>query len=139
MATSKKVTSKKQATSRKAKAQGQCPEPSGKYAFSADGQLLIGNPHEGPVAWAGHIEFRNGIITGSDTVNYADESPVERNFTGTYTVEKNCAVTVNFSFTLDDPQATAASASLYFAAAMKEFRMVQRDKLRVCSGSGIKV
>ncbi|MDT5155869.1 MAG: hypothetical protein QOC99_3158 [Acidobacteriota bacterium] len=139
MATSKKVTSKKQASPRKAAAQGKCPEPSGKYAFSANGHLLIDNPHEGPVAWAGYIEFTNGIITGSDTVNYADDSPVERNFTGTYSVEQNCAVTVNFSFTLDDPHATAASASLYFAAAMKEFRMVQRDQLRVCSGSGIKV
>jgi hypothetical protein len=100
---------------------------------------ISGNSHEGPVALSGYIEFKDGIIYGSDTVNYADESPVDRNFTGTYSVEKNCAVTVNFSFTLSDPHATAASASLYFAATMKEFRMVQRDKLRVCSGSGIKV
>lgn len=138
MTTSKKTTSTKQTLS--TKAQGACKDPSGgKYAFSAYGELLRGNPHEGPVAWAGYIEFKKGIINGSDTVNYADESPVERTFTGTYSVEKNCAVTVNFSFSLDDPHATAASASLYFAAAMKEFRMVQRDQLRVCCGSGIKV
>ncbi|MGA9997541.1 MAG: hypothetical protein WBP93_19150 [Pyrinomonadaceae bacterium] len=139
MATSKKTTSKKQARSSRAQAQVKCIEPSGKYAFSAYGQLLEGNPHVGPVAWAGYIEFSKGLITGTDTVNYSDESPVEREFSGTYTVEKNCAVTVNFSFTKNDPHATAASASLYFADKGKEFRMVQSDKLRVCSGSGTRV
>jgi hypothetical protein len=138
MATSKKTTPGKQA--RSTRAQAKCIDPSGfKYAFSADGHLLQGNPHEGPVAWAGYIEFSKGQITGTDTVNYADDSPVEREFSGTYTVEKNCAVTVNFSFTLGDPHATAASASLYFADKGKEFRMVQKDNLRVCSGSGRRV
>lgn len=138
MTTSKKTTSGKQTVS--TQAQGACKDPSGgKYAFSADGHLLKGNPHEGPVAWAGYISFDHGIINGNDTVNYADDSPVERTFTGTYRVGSHCEVLVNFSFTMDDPHATAASASLYFANAMKEFRMVQTDEFRVCSGSGIKV
>jgi hypothetical protein len=144
MATTKKKTSKKQARSSRAQARPNCIDPRGRYAFSANGYLLPDNPHRGPVAWAGYINFEPdgpaglGKISGNDTVNYADESPVERTFIGRYLVGDNCEVLVHFSFS-GDPRDIAASATLYFGNAMKEFRMVQRDPLRVCSGSGVHV
>jgi hypothetical protein len=114
------------------------PNPSGRYAFNAYGQLLPGNPHIGPVAWAGFMQFDGGTaqgtgtVKGTDTVNYADESPVKRNFTGTFKVEDDYSVTV----TLFDG---SASLTLCFGDSNKQFLFVQTDLFRVASGRGIKV
>ena len=117
-----------------------CVQPSGKFAFSADGHVLEGNPsHRGYVAWAGYISFfSGGRLNGTDTVNYADQSPVVRVFSGTYTMAANCSVNVALSFSSGDPGGTA-NLAFYFADRGKQFRFVQTDLFRVASGSGIRV
>ena len=128
------------ATSIEAQAQGTCIPPVGKYAFSGDGQLLQGNgSHVGPVAWAGYMSFNNGKVTGVDTVNYADKSPVARGFSGTYTMRTDCSVTVGLVFSGGGDSGGSANFVLYFADSGRQFRFVQTDIYRVDSGSGIRV
>lgn len=127
-------------TSIEAQAQGTCIPPTGKYAFSADGQLLPGNgSHAGPVAWAGYMTFSSGSVTGVDTVNYADASPVARGFSGTYTTRTDCSVKVGLVFSGGGDSGGSANFVLYSADGGRQFRFVQTDKYRVDSGSGIRV
>jgi hypothetical protein len=123
----------------------QCVPPSGKFAYSADGQLLSGNggPDIGPVAFAGYMEFSDSPtsphhVKGTDAVNYSDTGIQDRAYSGTYTKQADCSFQAVLNF---GPNGTAPSGtiSLYLADSGKEFRFVQRDKFRIIAGSARRI
>lgn len=112
-----------------------CTPPSGKYTYSADGQILpLNGSHTGVVAFAGYMEFtKPGSVKGSDTVNYADTGVEDRTYTGTYTMQADCSAQVTLNFN----NGGSGTLSLYLGAG--QFRFVQRDKYRVSAGSATRI
>jgi hypothetical protein len=69
----------------------------GTYLFAEDGFILTGN-EQTPFALAGYEVYNgNGKVRGVQSGNFGGEVSRKERFTGTYTVNADCTVTVTYT------------------------------------------